>query len=149
MEEDDLNGGYDPRQLQLIHLTLLVGQLVFFILSFYILKDDPNARHGFDFRSLWFYIIPAAAGLLNYWGGLMFWRRLAQLDSWEDLQDKLRALTNAHLVRWAIVEVSTLLLLTFAIFQSSWFFLLLGMANIVYFFFLRPRLFTFDSGLEG
>jgi hypothetical protein len=135
--------GYDPRNLNIIFLALLSGQIIFLIMSMIMIEP---ATFVYDFEDLSFTLIPLAALAGDIISNRIFWNGFNRLTQEREMQQALTKLTAIHIVRWAIVEGGTLLLIVFSFLTSNHFFTAFAMANIAYFITLRPRLFTFNEG---
>jgi hypothetical protein len=81
-------------------------------------------------------------------GNRIFNRQILDLGSLDDMQKALQKLAKAYLIQWMLVETATLLLIIYTLISVNHFFSLFALANIIYFITLRPRLFTFNEGLQ-
>lgn len=138
--------GYDPKNLQVIFSALLFAQLIFFVISMFVLDE---AEFGYNFQDISFTVIPLAALVLDVVGNKLFSNGFAKLSSERDLSDALEKLNRIHIIRWALVEGATFLLIVFALMSENHFFSAFAATNIVYFFTLRPKIFTFNEGLNS
>lgn len=138
-----LNKGYDPKTLNVIYLALAAGQILMLIVIMALLKP---AVLSYDFNNLAFTFIPIAALILDIVGNRLFNSGFAKLTSEADLSTSLQKLMSIHIVRWALTEAGTLLLLVFTLITENHFFTAFAVANIAYFITLRPKVFTFNQG---
>lgn len=135
---------YDPRHLQMVHTTLLVAQILFWVVTgFMLYYKTPALEESVGFLPQ--IVAAAVALLLDYAGAYLFWNWINNPKPDGDLDERLRTLTRAHLVRWAFVEAATLLLLATAIIFPSTLLFWLAAVNIIYFYLLKPRLFDFEN----
>ncbi len=138
-----LSGGpeYDPKNLQVIFMTLLAAQIVFFFIAVFSISA-PEFRY--EISDLSFTLIPLATLVADIIGNRVYLSGLSNLTT-EDLQKSMQKLARLHLIRWALVELGTLLLIVFAMLYSNHFFSAFAMVNIIYFITLRPKIFTFNE----
>lgn len=133
---------YDPRTLQLLFFAFL-GTQIFFLFMVLITVEAPV--FGYQLRELSFTLIPAAALAADIIGTRIFTKGIQSLTTL-DMQTSFQRLTTLHLIRWAMVEGGTFLLLVFTLITNNHFFTPFAIVNIIFFATLRPRLFTFNEG---
>lgn len=140
---NNLNKRYDPKVLNIIFLALAAGQIILLIFIMVTLKSSNLA---YVFNNLAFTFIPLAALLLDIVGNRLFASGFTKLSSEADLGTSLQKLMSIHIVRWALTEAGTLLLIVFALRTENHFFTAFAVANLAYFITLRPKVFTFNEG---
>lgn len=133
---------YDPRTLQLIYFALL-GSQVFFL--FLVLFTTEQPVFYYNMSDFLFTLIPIAALILDVVASRLFNKGIQSLTT-TDFQTSFQRLTSLHIIRWAMVEGATFLLLVFAMSTGNHFFTAFAVVNIIFFATLRPRLFTFNEG---
>jgi hypothetical protein len=133
---------YDPRTLQLIYFALL-GSQVFFL--FLVLFTTENPSFFYNMSDFLYTLIPIVALVLDVVASRMFNKGIQNLTT-TDLQTSFQRLTSLHIIRWAMVEGASFLLLVFALSTENHFFTAFAVVNIIFFATLRPRLFTFNEG---
>jgi hypothetical protein len=133
---------YDPRTLQLIYFALL-GSQVFFL--FLVLFTTENPSFFYNMSDFLYTLIPIVALVLDVVASRMFNKGIQNLTT-TDLQTSFQRLTSLHIIRWAMVEGASFLLLVFAMSTENHFFTAFAVVNIIFFATLRPRLFTFNEG---
>jgi len=134
---------YDPRFLQLIFSALLMIQLVLTSVVLYVAADTARI-YLLPFQGNT-YAIPGIAFVLILLGRYVWnngWREISTMDN---LFDKLETLTKIHIWRWVLVQLGTLVLLTYTLIEGNFYYFIFALVNIVYFFTLRPKIF----GLAG
>ncbi len=136
------NQNYDPRTLQVIYFSFL-GSQVFFL--FMVLYSVNEPAFLFEMTDISFTIIPVAALVADIFASRIFNKGIQNLAT-TDLQTSFQRLTTLHLIRWALVEGASFILLVFAMITENHFFTAFAIVNIIYFATLRPRLFTFNEG---
>jgi hypothetical protein len=92
-------------------------------------------------------IVPAFALLLVVWGRLQWNNGMREISNSENLLDKLELLTRIHVWQWVLVQLATLLLLAYTLVEGNYYYFIFALVNIIYFFTLRPKLFTFSEGI--
>jgi hypothetical protein len=135
---------YDPKNLQAIFFVLLAAQVFFFFMAIFTI-EEPDFKY--QLTDLSFTLIPLAALVLDIVGNRVFSSGISSITT-EDLEKSMQKLARIHLVRWALVEIGTLMLIIFSMMYSNHFFSAFALANIIYFITLRPKLFTFNEGLQ-
>jgi hypothetical protein len=136
---------YDPKNLQVIFFALLAAQIIFL---FYALLSLEETQFIYHIDDISFTLIPLIALAADIIGNRIFNRQILDLGSLDDMQKALQKLAKAYLIQWMLVETATLLLIIYTLISVNHFFSLFALANIIYFITLRPRLFTFNEGLQ-
>lgn len=135
---------YDPKNLQAIFIALLAAQVIFFFMSVFSLENPDFSYELTDFS---FTLIPLAALVLDIVGNRIYSTGISNLTT-TDMQKTMQRLARIHIIRWALVEMATLILIVFAMVNENHFFSAFALANLIYFITLRPKLFTFNEGLQ-
>tara|TARA_B100000927_G_scaffold128740_1_gene103698 strand:- start:887 stop:1315 length:429 start_codon:yes stop_codon:yes gene_type:complete len=136
---------YDPSSLQLIYSVLLMAQLVITVVVIYVAQDQSNVRFEWGY---WNHVlIPAVAGVLGSLGKTIWNKGILRISQIEEIEEKLKVLTQIHILQWVIVELATILLLTYTLMESNFFYFIFALVNIIYFFTLRPKIFSFTGGI--
>jgi len=133
---------YDPRTLQVIYFAFLGSQVIFL---FMVLFTIDNPTFLYEMTEISFTLIPVAALVADILASRIFNKGIQNLTT-TDLQTSFQRLTSLHLIRWAMVEGASFILLVFAMITGNHFFTAFAIVNIIYFATLRPRLFTFNEG---
>ena len=108
---------YDPSSLQLIYSVLLMAQLVITAIVMYVAQDTAGIRFNWD--NLNNILIPLTAGVLDSLGRTFWKRGLIRIVQIEEVEEKLKVLTRIHIWQWVMVELGTVLLLTFTLMESN------------------------------
>ena len=136
---------YDPSSLQLIYSVLLMAQLVITIVVIYVAEDQSNVRFEWGY---WNHIvIPAVAGVLGSFGKTIWNKGILRINQTEEVEEKLKVLARIHILQWVMVELATILLLTYTLMESNFFYFIFALVNIIYFFTLRPKIFSLTGGI--
>lgn len=136
---------YDPRFLHLIYSALLMVQLVLTVVVIYVTQEDADVFCSMTEPSN--VIVPAFALLLVVGGRLQWNNGMREISNSENLLDKLELLTRIHVWQWVLVQLATLLLLAYTLVEGNYYYFIFALVNIIYFFTLRPKLFTFSEGI--
>ena len=136
---------YDPSSLQLIYSVLLMAQLVITGIVMYSSQDTSNVR--FNLENWNHLIIPLTAGVLDSLGRTIWKRGLIRIDQTDEFEEKLKFLTRIHIWQWIMVELATILLLTYTLIESNFLYFIFALVNIIYFFTLRPKIFSLTGGI--
>ena len=136
---------YDPSSLQLIYSVLLMAQLVITVVVMYVAQEHANVRFEWGY---WNHIaIPVIAGVLGSLGKTIWNKGMAKISQTQEIDDKLQVLTRIHIWQWVMVELATILLLTYTLMESNFFYFIFALVNIIYFFTLRPKIFSLTGGI--
>ena len=136
---------YDPSSLQLIYSVLLMAQLVITVVVIYVAQDQFNMRFEWGY---WNHIvIPAVAGVLGSLGKTIWNKGILRISQTEEIEEKLKVLTQIHILQWVMVELATILLLTYTLMESNFFYFIFALVNIIYLFTLRPKIFSLTGGI--
>ena len=136
---------YDPSSLQLIYSVLLMAQLVITVIVMYAAQDQ--ARVYFEWRQWNHIAIPIIAGAMSTFGKTIWNRGILKISQTEEIEEKLKILTQIHIWQWIMVELATILLLTYTLMESNFFYFIFALVNIIYFFTLRPKIFSLTGGI--
>ena len=130
---------YDPRYLHLIFSALLVIQLVLTSVVLYVGSETAKIfLLPFEGNT---YAIPGIAFVLVLLGRFVWNNGMKDINTSENLLEKLELLTKIHIWRWVLVQLGTLILLAYTLVDSNFYYFIFALVNIVYFFTLRPKIF--------
>ncbi|MDA8571029.1 hypothetical protein N9W70_00755 [Schleiferiaceae bacterium] len=130
---------YDPRYLHLIFSALLMIQLVLTSVVLYVGSESANILLlPFEGNT---YAIPGIAFVLVLLGRYVWNNGMKEINGSDNLLEKLELLTKIHIWRWVLVQLGTLILLTYTLVDSNFYYFIFALVNIVYFFTLRPKIF--------
>jgi hypothetical protein len=136
---------YDPSSLQLIYSVLLMAQLVITVVVMYVAQEHANVRFEWGY---WNHIvIPVIAWVLGSLGKTIWNKGMVKISQTQEIEDKLLVLTRIHIWQWVMVELATILLLTYTLMESNFFYFIFALVNIIYFFTLRPKIFSLTGGI--
>ena len=123
---------YDPSSLQLIYSVLLMAQLVITTIVLYAAQE--NAVIEFILGQLNHIVIPIVAVVLDSLGRTIWNKGMLKISHTEELEEKLKILTKIHIWQWIMVELGTVLLLTYTLVESNFIYFVFALVNIIYFF---------------
>ncbi len=130
---------YDPRFLHLIFSALLMIQLVLTSVVLYVGSESAKILLlPFEGNT---YAIPGIAFVLVLLGRYVWNNGMKEINDSDNLLEKLEFLTKIHILRWVLVQLGTLILLTYTLIDSNFYYFIFALVNIVYFFTLRPKIF--------
>lgn len=130
---------YDPRYLHLIFSALLMIQLVLTSVVLYVGSESAKIMLlPFNGNT---YAIPGIAFVLVLLGRYIWNNGMKEINGSDNLLEKLEVLTKIHVWRWILVQLGTLILLTYTVVESNFYYFIFALVNIVYFFTLRPKIF--------
>ncbi len=130
---------YDPRYLHLIFSALLMIQLVLSSVVLYVGSETAKIfLLPFEGNT---YAIPGIAFVLVLLGRFVWNNGMKDINTSDNLLEKLELLTKIHIWRWVLVQLGTLILLAYTLVDSNFYYFIFALVNIVYFFTLRPKIF--------
>ena len=130
---------YDPRFLHLIFSALLMIQLVLTSVVLYVGSESAKILLlPFEGNT---YAIPGIAFVLVLLGRYVWNNGMKEINGSDNLLEKLELLTKIHIWRWVLVQLGTLILLTYTLVDSNFYYFIFALVNIVFFFTLRPKIF--------
>ena len=130
---------YDPRFLHLIFSALLMIQLVLTSVVLYVGSESAKILLlPFEGNT---YAIPGIAFVLVLLGRYVWNNGMKEINGSDNLLEKLELLTKIHIWRWVLVQLGTIILLTYTLVDSNFYYFIFALVNIVYFFTLRPKIF--------
>ena len=130
---------YDPRYLHLIFSALLMIQLVLTSVVLYVGSESAKIfLLPFEGNT---YAIPGIAFVLVLLGRFVWNNGMKDINTSDNLLEKLELLTKIHIWRWVLVQLGTLILLAYTLVDSNFYYFIFALVNIVYFFTLRPKIF--------
>lgn len=135
----------ESRVLQSIFMWLLFAQLAFLGLVMLFLRESFSFH--FSATSLIHWSVPIGVYLLDFTAWKSFKQKVSELSDFREIIEKVTALQSAYILLWVMVQAGTVFLLVFALLQENDYFVLLAVAQIMYFITLRPRLFNFSEEL--
>jgi hypothetical protein len=130
---------YDPRYLHLIFSALLMIQLVLTSVVLYVGSESAKILL-LPFKGNT-YAIPGIAFVFVLLGRYVWNNGMKEINGSDNLLEKLEILTKIHIWRWVLVQLGTLILLTYTLIDSNFYYFIFALVNIVYFFTLRPKIF--------
>lgn len=137
----------DPRTLQSIFLLLFIAQLAF--LGVIILFMREGNEFIFEWSNVFHWALPIGVFALDRVSWRIFQQRIFSSEENDDMLDRVNNLQGAYIVLWVMVQVGTFLLLIFAMLKNNDYYILLGIVQIIFYSFLRPRLFNFLDETGG
>lgn len=135
----------EPRVLNSIFMLLLFAQLAFLGAVLAFLREGNEL--SLDFTQMFTWAIPLGIFGLDYIAARVFQQKLASLKEEQDILDRINALQAAYIVQWVMVQAGTFLLLVFSMLEMNDYYIVLALAQILYFSTLRPKLYSFTEDM--
>ena len=125
------------KTLQIIHFALLSGQLVVmavftFLIRYHLVEPDNSFPTNFIYITL---LLPAL-GVIG--SNFLFKTLLKRISDHAPIKEKLASYKGALLVRYAVLEMPTLLLLVLYFLCGNQFLILAALLAAAYFFMMKP-----------
>tara|TARA_B110000977_G_scaffold153617_1_gene195171 strand:+ start:669 stop:1022 length:354 start_codon:yes stop_codon:yes gene_type:complete len=99
-----------------------------------VIQCSMNKISNFSIPSFVFGLAALGKGLWN--------KGLLTIEVEDDMDTKFEILTKIHIWQWVLVQLGTLMLLTFTLMESNFYYFMFALVNIIYFFTLRPKIFS-------
>lgn len=126
------------RLLQIIHIALIAGMVLFAIVTLVIHQADSSPFTSKEIMDILLYIVPAIAIGGSLASNIVFKNRLLEIKSVERLTEKLEGYRSALIIRYALLEGPSLLAIIAYLLTANFFFLGIAAIVILYFASLRP-----------
>ena len=120
------------KELRVLHLALLIGQIVIAAILYYLASGDKMTK-GLDASDVLRYIVPGVM-IFGFIGSSFIFKKLVnKAKGMTELKDKLGLYRGALIAKWALLEGPTLIgIMLFYIFNNLTFLLMAG-AMLAYF----------------
>lgn len=137
---------YDPKGLTQIHLFLFFAQLLLIGIGIYVISKGSSQFYWVLDQYI-FWSVSILIVIMDALGQWSFNQQFNAISDTEDLTEKFHRLVKAHLIQYALVEGATFLSIVVGIMEDNYFFLFTAMFNALYFYSLKPRIFTYNQPL--
>lgn len=127
------------RSLSIVFYGLIIGQVFFGLISFFLVSTNNFKSEGADLRSIFIYIIPifALGGFIL--SNLTFKNRLKAIDKKSSLMIKLTDYRAALVVRYALLEGPSIFSIVVYLVTGDTIFIILAASIVLYFLTIRPN----------
>lgn len=123
--------------MRIIHYALLAGLLIFSALTYYMNSTDAPIGDG-EFDNIFRFLAPGMVAVSIVLGIFLSKSMFANAQEKNELGDKLEIFRSGMLVRWALVEGTSLFAIVTFFLTNNNMLLLVGLAGAAYLFTLRP-----------
>jgi hypothetical protein len=127
------------RVLTTIHAAMLLGMLLFALISIYVVRTDtPSAESAVQIQKILLFAVPllVLAGLLA--GFIYFRLKLEQVRQIPDLAGKLKTYRTVQIIRYAILEAPVLFVIVAYLLTGITLYLYLAFVLLFLFVLFRP-----------
>jgi MFS family permease len=127
------------RSLIIVFFGLIIGQVIFGLLSFFLVSTKRFSSEGTDLSSVFIYVVPifVLAGFIL--SSLLFKNRLKAIDRKSSLMIKLDAYRAALILRYALLEGPSMFAIVVYLVTGGIIFILLAALIVLYFVTIRPN----------
>lgn len=125
----------DFKNLQIIFLALLIGQIAFAVVANFVITDSEITDTG-----MLIYLVPVVmiTGILA--GNYIFNSNLKKISTEKTTEEKFQEYRKYALLRWALMEGGNLLAVAAAIVEAKTLYFALFAVGIVFFAMTRPNI---------
>lgn len=125
--------------LLIVFYGLILGQVVFGLISFFLVNTNNFKSDGAALSSVFIYIIPVFALGGFILSSLIFKNRLKAIDRRSGLMNKLADYRAALVVRYALLEGPSLFAIIVYLITGNTIFILFSAFIVLYFLAIRPN----------
>jgi len=127
------------RSLIIVFYGLIIGQVFFGLISFFLVSTKNFNSDGADLRSVFIYVVSifCLAGFIL--SNLIFKNRLKAIDKKSSLMIKLNAYRAALILRYALLEGPSMFAIVVYLVTGDIIFILLATLMVLYFLTIRPN----------
>jgi len=128
------------RSLQIIYFTMIAGQIMFAVITFFLIHSKSIDKGAQELKEIFVYIVPFFV-IGSLVGGNVFFRKMMNTyRSSDDLIKKMTGYRSALIVRYALLEGSTLFSIIVYLVTGYWLFLLIAGLMVLIFLILKPTI---------
>lgn len=127
------------RSLIIVFYSLIIGQVFFGLISFFLVSTNNIKSEGADLRSVFIYIIPVFVLVGLILSNLIFKNRLKAIDRKSSLIIKLTDYRAALVVRYALLEGPSIFAIVVYLVTGDIIFILFAALIVFYFLTIRPN----------
>lgn len=126
------------KQLTIFHAALLIGQVLFAVVAYFLVSTGHFTVPGLGYDSLFYLIIPVflAGGIVASFTFLSFRKKAIHEDT--DPHSRINAYRSALIVSWALLEGPSFLATTVYLITGNLLYIGLAGVVILVFIYLRP-----------
>jgi hypothetical protein len=118
---------------------LIIGQVLFGLLSFFLVSTNSFSSEGADLRSVFIYVVPVFVLTGFFLSNLIYKNRLKGIDRKSSLMIKLTSYRAALIVRYALLEGPSMFAIVVYLVTGDIIFILLAALVVFYFLTIRPN----------
>ncbi len=122
--------------LTVIHAALVLGQLLFAIISFYLNQSIEEIKDEAELLTI--ILVPTLIGSGIIMGSILAQNKLNKIKKEASLGSKLQAYRTILITKFALVEGPVLFGIVQYLITGNYYFLLFAAAGIVYMIYIRP-----------
>lgn len=126
------------KEMNIIYFALVAGQIMFFLVAFFIIKDNTNVAFGDEQAKMFSYFLPIVVIAIIPLGYVMYSKLCRGGKQRGSLEEKLTVYRSAVIIKLALIEAAGFLCLVFYILTASNQFLILFAIVIVAFLINKP-----------
>jgi len=126
------------KAMQIVYYALIAGQVLFALLSFYLIRTGSFDGEQSELRNIFIYIVPVfvVGGLFG--SNIMFKKALAEAKRKPRLVDKMAYYRSALIIRYALLEGPSFFGIVVYLITGDYLFLGMSGLIIAVFFTLKP-----------
>jgi hypothetical protein len=143
--------GNDFRALQVLHVAMLAGMVMFTVISVLVIIGQGPLQPGASLeKTLQVVALLVAVGAVAA-GFVLFNKRLPAIQAINDVKARMAAYRASAMIRWALIEMPMLLSVISFILTGNYAFLALAIALLLLFAAIRPSkaLLVYQLQLSG
>lgn len=126
------------KAFNILFFALLAGQTIFAAIALILRYSNSFTGGAEDLEKIFVYIVPAMYVIAVVWGTAMFKKKLPEIKSNSVLTEKLAAYRAVYILRFALIEGTTLLAIITYLITGRQMFIIFAALSIFTFFALKP-----------
>lgn len=134
------------KELNLIHLSLLVMQMFFGLITFFLIYSGFLNLQD-KMLEIVFYVVTASYSLAAIWASNHFYTiRIRSVEAKSTIDEKIQEIKSAHIVKYAILESSSFISFVACMLTSNFLFLIPAALIVIIFIIQKPCIEKFNLG---
>lgn len=124
-------------QLSIIFLGLISGQVLFFVVAFFLVKSGSFPTNG-NLNSVFKIVVPVINVIAILIGYVLYNSKIKSARSISEVNEKIRMYQGASIVRMASLEGANVFNIVFFLVTGNYFYIVYFVAAMAIYVFLKP-----------
>lgn len=124
-------------QLSIIFLGLISGQILFFVVAFFLVKSGTFPANE-NLNSIFKMVVPFENVFAIFFGYIFYNSKMKSSKNITELNEKIRTYSKANLIRMATLEGANLFNIVVFLLTGNYFYIVYFIAAMVIYIFFKP-----------